>query len=286
MREKSIFAKSSVSASALFVLGNGIITLPYKGADKYTFLEFLCVSILTVLLSFLLLPIAKKIENKGTILLKIVFLMPICIGSLFVAADTFLDFTRFISTAVLPQIPTFAIIITFLAAVIYFATKRQENILKFSLIVLFLSLLAIIFFFFATMKSFDMRNIFIFRFPKTESFLKGSIPYIQKVLLPSLILPFYSVFIFGNKKSGSLIGTALGLSLLGICLLTSILIFSAPLASRLSYPYFSAVSTVSIGRIFTRMDAFSYLLYFSSSIIRISICIFTSFKALKSFHCR
>lgn len=283
MNKTSPFTKSTVSASALFILGNSVIVLPDKTADRYTFLEFLAVSVLCMVLSLILLPLAKRITiQNSNIALKSALLIPLCIGAVFVGADTFYDFCIFISNAVLPQIPTFIIIITFLFVVIYFSVKRQENTLKFSLIILVFSLLAIIFFFLATLKEFELRNIFIFRLPGYKAFFKGSLPYLYKILLPSLILPFYSVFVFKDKKSGTFLGTALGLFLLGLCILTSVLTFSVNLAGKLSYPYFSAVSTVSIGKIFTRMDGFSYVLYFGAVITKINICTFTAFKALKT----
>lgn len=282
MKKTSPFTKSSVSASALFILGNAVIVLPHKNADEYTFLAFLAVSFLSLLLSVLILPVAKKSLNAyANPFIKYIILIPLCIGAIFIAADTFYDFTFFISSAVLPQVSSLVIILSFFAVILYFATKRQENILKFSLILLFFCLISIVFFFFATIKDFEIRNIYIFKIPELKVFFKNIIPYLYKILLPSLILPFYSVFVFKNKKSGTVLGTALGLFLLSLCILTSVLTFSINLASKLSYPYFSAISTVSIGRIFTRMDGFSYILYFGSSIIKINICIFTILKSFK-----
>lgn len=282
MNKTSPFTKSSVSVSALFILGNAVIVLPSKSADRYTFLEFLAVSVLCLIFSLILLPLSRKITNENSnIILKLMVLIPLCIGSVFIAADTFYDFGKFISNAVLVGIPTPIIFITFLLVVLYFGFKRQENILKFSLIILFFSVIAIIFFLFATLKNFEYRNIYIFKLPNYKDFFKGTLPYLYKILLPSLLLPFYSVFVFKDKKSGTFLGTALGLFLLSFCILTSVLTFSVNFASKLAYPYFSAVSTVSIGRIFTRMDGFSYILYFGSSIIKINVCIFSAFKSLK-----
>ena len=39
------------------------------------------------------------------------------------------------------------------------------------------------------------------------------------------------------------------------------MLFGPTFAARIEYPYTAAVSTVSVGRLFTRMDYFSYFIY-------------------------
>ena len=83
------------------------------------------------------------------------------------------------------------------------------------------------------------------------------------------------------KRKTLTLGLSFGFFLLGIAILLSVMIFGAELSGRLDYPFFSAVSTVTIGKLFTRMDYLAYFIYFSSALIKITICLFVTFSSLK-----
>lgn len=286
MKEKTVFYKSSGAITALFLLGNAIIIMPYKGADEYTFLGFLASAICGIFAIIFLNPLAdfldKEQTNKAINIIKIILLLSLAVASAFLVAEAFRDFTNFISEIILPDIRKTVIVITFAFTILFFVLKRQEHILKFSLLCCGFTIISIIFFFFATFKNFDMRNVFIFRLPSPQEFWNAISPYLKRVVLPILLIPFYRIFVFGNKHATACThGTILGFILLGLCILSSILLFSPQLAGRLDYPYAAAISTITVGKLFTRMDGFSYLLYFAATIIKINICAFVSFQALK-----
>ena len=284
-KEKTVFYKSALAASALFVTGNAIIILPTN--ENYPILGFLLTAVIGVILNLLLMPLSRFVwdenNNSNTFLkiLKELFFLSLAIAALFAAADTLKDFVHFVKGFILPEIPIFVISVTFSVIIAYFYSKRQEDTLKFSLLCFFFTLLAVLFFFFSMSGNFDVQNIIIRSLPDIRE-LKDSIsPYFFKATLPSLLLPFYHTAVFG-KRGGSacVLGTAAGYIILCLCLLPSILLFSAPLAGKLSYPYASAISTVTVGKIFTRLDGFSYFLYFSASLAKINISLFVVKKAV------
>ena len=51
------------------------------------------------------------------------------------------------------------------------------------------------------------------------------------------------------------------------------IVFGSDFAGKLKYPYASAISTVTLGNLFTRMDGFAYLIFFASVIVKITVCI-------------
>ena len=286
MKEKTVFYKSSAAATALFVLGNSVIIMPAKSADEYTFLGFIVAAIIGTLAVFILNPLADFLANEQQTtlikIIKVIIFSALSLSAAFFAASTFTDFTEFIREIILPQTPKAVIILIFLLAVVFFALKRQEDTLKFALLCCGFSVVAIIFFFFATLGNFDMRNIFIFRLPGIKEFSNSVLPYLSNVVSPILLLPFYRVFVFGNKRATACVhGAVLGFILLGLCILSSVLLFSPQLAGKLDYPYAAAISTITVGKLFTRMDGFSYFLYFSAAIIKINICIYVSITAMK-----
>ena len=90
------------------------------------------------------------------------------------------------------------------------------------------------------------------------------------------------MFVFKNRCiKSALAGAVTGFSILGICILNSILLFGAELSGELGFSYISAISTISIGRLFTRLDEFAYLLFFITCIIKITVCGYVTFNCLK-----
>lgn len=281
MKNKTLFFSHSVAVYALFILGNAVINLPLKNADEYTFLAFLVMSAVSVLLCVAVLPIAdwvfsekEPIIGAKKVLIGLLYVM-VSVFALFCAGEAFYDFAKFAGEVLLPDTPRLIVFAVFLLVSVFFCSKRQEDTLKFFLLCSILCLVLILFFFFATAHNYSPRNIFIFNLPNFKTFILGIEPYFLKLLLPSLLLPVYQALIF--KKSRQIVcicGTASGFIMLGLCILSSLLLFGAPLSARLDYPYAAAVSTVTVGRIFTRMDGFSYFIYFAASLCKITVCVF------------
>ena len=288
MKSSKIFIVHFICLSALFFMGNAIIKAPGKEADEFTFLAYLITCGLGILLYFPLSLLARKIyspSNTNSISIKIfkasAFLI-ISIFSAFLIAEAFMDYVNFTKSVILSGGSTFGIIAVFLLICLFFALKRQEDILKFALLSFFAVLFLVIFFFFAAMPNYSLRNIFIFRLPDTQTLFKQSLPYFKNPVLPSLLLPFYNVLIFKEQKKSALFsGYFAGSLLLGLGILSAVLLFGTTFAGNLSFPYSSAVSTVSIGRLFTRLDGFSYFIYFSAALIRINVCIFIIYTSMK-----
>jgi len=287
-KEKTVFYKSALAASSLFVVGNAIIVLPAKTADKYTLLGLGIAAITGILLNIILLPLAYSLYDKrkmgGCIqkLCKTVIFLIIAVAALFFAADTFEDFLYFVNSLILPEIPLTAITLTFAFIIAFFFYKRQEDVLKFSFLCFVFMLLAVLFFFLCMSGNFDVQNIIIRSLPDLKELKNSILPYLLKATLPGVLLPFYHTAVIG-KRAGSacVIGTAAGYMVLCLCVIPCVLLFSPALAGNLSYPYASAVSTVTVGKIFTRLDGFSYFLYFSAALSKINICLFTVKFTLK-----
>ncbi len=279
MNERVRFSRHTAALCGVFVLGNGIITLPRSGADEFTFSAFLAVGVCLLISFYIICVIAdglNKINFTRNLLLRTVssiFLLALAVFSLFCAADTFLQVTDFFSKVLLAQTSRFSVCLVFGAAVLYFALKRQENLLKFCLVGIVLVTAVIVFFFIAASDNYNLRNIFVFRLPSMEEFKNQVKPYLVNPLIHSLILPFFLLFTFKDTcKSAGNLGVALGLVLLSLGLLSSVLLFGADIAGELNFPFNSAVSTVTVGRLFTRLDGFAYFVYFICSLVKITVC--------------
>lgn len=284
MNKEKLFSYHSISLFALFILGEGIIVLPLKSADEYTFTGYLFTVLASLLLYTILLPLINCIfDEKRQGFLKKIITLSVCVFSLFCAAETFKEFISFTSKILLPNTKIYISVIIFVLISVYFLVKRQEDILKFNLLSFAFVAIAMIFFLFATLKSFNLRNIFIFSFPSFKTLYNQSMPYFKTFLFPSLLLPVWQALVFKKSRPATaFLGLAVGTVSLGVAILCSVLLFGPTLSGRLDFPYASAISTITVGRLFTRLDGFSYFIYLACALSKITTCLFVV-KALLPF---
>jgi hypothetical protein len=291
MHEKITYSKHTAAICAVYILGNAVIGLPAENANEFTLIGFFASAILLLIAQILLsafcaffagdvlrYSLSKKIISA-------VFLAATAVFALFIAASTFCKFTYFVSKVVLPKNSDFFVVIIFGSTIIYFCSRRQENVLKFSLVSFVFIVGIIAYFFFASFPNFNFRNLLIFQLPSIKEICTQAKPYIKNPFLASFILPVYCIFCFGERRTrDGFFGVLAGEVLLGVCVATSVLLFGATLAGRLEFPYSSALSTVTVGRLFTRLDGFSYYVYFACSLVRITVCNFVALNCLKKIN--
>lgn len=288
MRDKIEFKWHTVSLVAMFVLGDAVIFLPTANANEFTFAAFLvsgaCLAAV-FLLSAVLIGGVVKLKAKDKLIKRLagIFLLACAaVFALFCAAKTFLVATDFVGRTILPQTAKWLIIAIFSGTLLYFVLKRREHLLKFSLLSIVVILAVVIFFVIAAMDQYDIRNMYIFKIPSFRQLGTQMIPYLVHMVLPAVILPIYLYFTFYEARTSvGTVGVVFGTALLGLCILSPVLLFGPTLAGSLDYPFSSAVSTVTVGRLFTRLDGFSYFVYFVCSLVKIIVCLSVVFSCLK-----
>ena len=267
--------------AALFILGNGVIIFPTSVADEYTFLAFLLCTLAAFVLFFVFRGIIGKAYSfEPTVntkpykkaLFTILYFVTAAIA-LYYAVDTFYAFSLFVSELALRNFPVIVGFISFLAVVVFMNLCKSSAFYKFSVIAFIFTALAIIFFFLASLKNYRISNIFIFSLPPLKDLFSQTKEYFMGIILPLLLfLCFEASVLKSHPKPYTLWGIASGTLLLCLCILNSVLLFGTRFAGTLDYPYASAISTVTIGRLFTRLDGFAYFVYFAASITRITVC--------------
>lgn len=288
MKRNTVFALHSSALTALFILGNGVVIFPIKGADEYNFLGYIIAGAVAFLLYLCAIPVinrlyAPKVCNKFymKLIFTVIYLLT-AVFALMLAVNTFMDFTLFAGDVLLHDFPLWVAVLLFLLTVLFFAFRRQEDFLKFALISFCFTAGVIIFFFIASFKRFNFDNIIILNIPDFGEIYPQIKNYIVNPLLSALLIGVYEVCVFKKvRKRNTFWGLGAGLILLGICILSSVLLFGARLSAVLDYPYASAISTVTIGRLFTRLDGFSYFVYFSACLTRITVCLYLVWTMLK-----
>lgn len=288
MKTDKSFYFHRTGLAALFILGNGVITLPVKTADEYSFLAYLISVAAAFIFYFLLKPFINKIFTQNTSSSKpkkLIFLVVSLITVLicfWYSAITFLDFTEFSNEVLLQNYSRIIPLLFFVLVLAVFVKCRTEGFLKYTLIAFFVTAIIIILFFLLSTENLSGRNAVIFSFPKLKVLYTQLKPYFFYLIFSVLLVSAYEACFLGSiKNKATVLGIFSGFLLLGICILNSLMLFGPDFAATLSYPYASAVSTVTVGRLFTRLDGFSYFVYFASCITKITVCIKLIYFILK-----
>ena len=291
MKNEKSFGFHPASLTALFILGNSVIIFPQKNANEYSFLAYIISAIAAVVIYILFSPLVRKLflnqQGKNLkpykkILLLILYLAVAAL-SLSVATETFIDFSYFGFKVILNDLTPILSFLCFFAVILFFAFKRQENFLKFCFLAFFFIAAVIVIFFLLCIKDYRIQNIFIFALPSYKTLFSQIKDYALNPTAAVLLIAVYETGVFGKiRKKASVYGIILGFALLGLCLLNSLLLFGSNLAALLDYPYASAISTVTVGRLFTRLDGFSYFVYFTSCLTKITVCVFIIRYILKN----
>lgn len=260
MANKNTYSKHFVALAMLFILGNACITAPMKNTNEFGFLAYL----VSVALAFAVFWGAHFLPiNRVT-------LLPIWLLAFYCTADAFITFVKFISYNLLPDSPRILIVLPFVSILVYLGFQKTNTFFKFSLVSGIFSFLVIVFFFFSTLKDFNLSNIYIYQLPSLKGLWRQILPFIKTLVLPMVLLGIFSKT-ESIEKTASLLGVVSGFISFAICFLNSVLLFGIEFSGRLSYPYSSAGSTVTFGYLFTRLDGFLYFVYLATCIVKCTV---------------
>lgn len=283
MTAEPTYNKHLVGLTAFFILGDAIISLPVAESGGGSLLGFLVAALAAVAIFFAAVPIADcLLVGKGRArLLSAPLLLAAAVYAFYNAGLSLIKYTDFVNRVLLPETPRFFIAALFIFIAAYLASRRQEVILKLSLIFIIAAAITVVLFFLLSVKDYNAENIAIKKLPDLRELFSGAKPYIFKISLPALLIPVYSALFTGESRiRAPFFGLLTGLGVTALCLLESLLLFGAPLAKRLAFPLAAAVSTVTVGQLFSRMDGIVYCLFFAAALIKTAVCMKLAFFAL------
>ncbi len=250
---------------ALFVLGNTIVTIPFY---KLGILSLtLTVIFLTVLL--LVVELLLKAAKKNKIVFYVTSIA-ICVIAVFGAIDTILALVDFLKAVMLPKTNAVLLMIPILLIVFAFLASSNDAVCKFGLIVSLICGLVIAVCFIGGIKIFDFSAVKQI----SQSELKAG--QIIMMLLPAAVLPIFAREENCNIKI-AMGGTVTGVAVLCLCFCQ--IVFTLGGHSNVEFPYLKAVSVISSGSLFTRLDGLVYFLFYVTCLIKITVCI-KAFKKL------
>ena len=275
--------KHGVCLIVVLILGNTIITFP-SGADAYSGIYALPIALIP---SVVLISLCAKIksESKGDLhsgKWGWVVAIPTLVLAAFGIAITVGDYNRFIGTMRMPNTSIYVIAGIFVALSFLLGLASRKVIYLFSLVGAVFTVAVTL-----MMLLFSITNIkleYLKELPQADPL--GIVRQASGVFIQSFGFCVLLVF-FGSSKVSvqkqQYLGLLLGASVLGISFF-NVLSVLGQASKSLEYPYVAVSEMVSVGRIFTRLEGFSYALYFICALIKTAFLIKISFTVASSGH--
>ena len=240
--------------SALFTLGNAIILPP-----EFTVINLVLIPIVSLaMLAFSSVKFCKNI---------IAFL-----AAIYGALATAVDYISFLKQEQTTATSIVLLIVAFGLAVAVFWDANRHAIYKYSLFMFLLVAVILALCLVAGRTNFEYTNL-------TES-IKNTNVSVNKIF--ALCLPLVALSSFTSNENSRqkplLFGVMTGVLLLFITMLQSVL----TLGNASNFPYLKAVSTISVGSLFTRLDGLVWFVFFVTSIIKTIVCINVIVVVLKT----
>ncbi len=213
-------------------------------------------------------------EKRGA--KKVIFIvlsLPVAAASFYVAAETVNDLSAFVGGVMLLRIPELWVSVIFVALCSYLAASGAQAVKKFAFVAFLIVSLSALFLFLLSLGSLKFERIGEIISSAKEISIGGAVNTFSHVFAPAVLAVIY-VAASGEKKArASFLGTVMAVILLTVCFLNVFLLLGNSLGSTEDYPYATAVSTVTAGKLFARMEGFAYLMYCAAGVVRASVCI-------------
>lgn len=261
------YAIHILAASVIFTLGNAVILMP-----AFNLLE-LCLLLILSLAAMCGVSFLLKFGQKN----KAIF----CVEAVFVVAVagcgaviSFFDYIFFLKTEQTPQSRVVWLGVIFAAVCIYFSTRHINAIYKYCLFSVVLVALIMLVCLLGGIRNFDYDNFDEIKW-NSSSFVRDYLRFFW----PTTVLPF-GVKSYNQSVKPMVFGVTGGFLLIGIAVSQTILTLGKNFS--VSHPYLKAVSVISSGSLFTRLDGLVWFFFFVSSVVKITICIKAVLEILKT----
>ena len=270
-------SKNFVYLVAAAIIGESVISHPLTGNIGNDLLGPFCGLVFAAAVILILKWRMTKIKSLK-LPLKAVGLTAVVIFSVFSFIICIMRFSEYAARVMLDIASGVLPFLSFGGLTVFAALKAEKTLLKLSSVLFFLSAVSLILTFAFSVPFIEAKYLLIYEAPEVEGFLYSFSRVGGTALLVSLPLLFIGKEV---KLSRFVWGFVLGIGGVAVSLINTLGIFGAEFAATLSFPYSYAVSTASVGKIFSRMDVFLYCVCFFTCLIKCSVCLRSAVEALK-----
>lgn len=270
-----------IALISLAAVGDAVIRFSFSKNPMSDIVGVVAACILSVGAIILLkaaLDFYRKRSFKNKELISGIIMLFACIPLVWTAFSCCHNFSCFVSAAILDGGPKLIYFLSFLILALIISFMHRNVTLKLGLILFPLTVIFIFLIFGFSAQFMSVKYLM----PYKDFSLSGTSPFFLEiaVCLSSLFIPALTLGEFAKKRH---FAAAFGIAstLILVCFLNTLLIFGAELSSTLNYPYSYAVSTASLGEIFSRMDGFLYAVCFFTSFLKAAVCLLSAVTLFK-----
>ncbi len=277
-----------VALIGLFILGNLIISFPKGQGQNEGLTGFLACLLISLLLCVVTARLPSCTPAFGTRMLAdckhrvwakllTVLLLAFC----FICyANCCLDYIRLVDEVRLPQTHTVVIAVLFLALTAFFAQMHRQMTDIFCLVSLLAVVLIAVGMLLLSLPDMDS-ELFVsgLGISASGTFRQGLSFYVHS--FGQLIFPILYIG-FQDRKSAFFCqtrGLLCGGGVFLICLLQVLFLLGSGVLNRVSFPYAAATGSITLGNAYSRMDGWTYYLYFVCSFLKASVILTVSADA-------
>ena len=248
---------------AIFLLGNTVIAFPKGQGIEYAVIA-LAVAVLPTLFLISCIIKIKEIDSK-------LFIFLLAFFAFFTLLVSVRDYASFVDTVRLPKTPKLVILIIFSALFCFMGTLKNRVIYHFSLFSLIFTGIIFIFVLIFSINKLDFEYIIPDKL-ELSVLIRQSLTFFVHSF-GQLIIPFYFIGKSGEENKNYLrFGTLLGFVLISVYVLNILLVLGGEVAYQVEYPYAALTSLVTFSGNYSRLDGFTYFVYFYSNLIKCSVC--------------
>ncbi len=271
--EKYSQGKHFSALAALFLMGDAVICLPGNRSRQFVLIGALLAVLLAVVETLAVTALINRLMRTGRqTMLKGIASVSAALFAFWCGVRCFRQFVRFVSDILLPKTGKVWIAVIFLTVLLFLLAKRSEVLLKLALMLFWVVVGVIVLIVVLSVKDFKIAHIAVYRLPTLKELGEECLPFLPGIVFPALLIPPAQAVICGKPDCrGSLSGTFFGGALVLACFTDSLLLFGVKLSERLPYPLYSAVSTVTVGPLFTRMDGAVYGILFVTALVKCTV---------------
>lgn len=248
---------------AIFLLGNTIIAFPKGQGIEYAAIALLIAVIPTLFLMFL--------HEKISIFNSNFYLILVAIFAFITVLVSVRDYVSFVDTVRLPKTPKIVISVIFTVLFCFLGTLKKRVIYHFSLYSLIFTALIFIAVLMFSINKLDFSYLIPKKFDLSVLIRQSLTFFVHS--FGQLVIPFY--FIKNSDSHDKVFirgGVLLGFLLISVYILNILLVLGGEVAYRVEYPYAALTSLVTFSGNYSRLDGFTYFVYFYSNLIKCSVC--------------
>lgn len=220
---------------------------------------------------------AEERTGVGGRILYVFFASFAAVAAIFIASVSAKEFSAFAAEVMFLRVSPWGVTAIFLGFCAYLSSKGGAAVRKFSFLAFVITATAAVLLFLLSVPNFEMPTVRTLLNIKELS-ADGVTSALGGIFAPAVLAVIYISAVGRREKNkvrpmAAALAVLLSAAFLLICFLNVSLLLGEDFGRTRDYPYSEAVSTVTAGKLFARMEGFSYLMYYSAAAVKTAISV-------------